>query len=297
MNRTGRLFTKALVAVVAIAATASSARADIFLRIETIPQDPFTSSSVAYFDLTQAGAINGTVGTVPGANTLLINNANFSGMTGTSSIDVSYGTSTTTTAQSITLNAFLKSDGSSNNYKFNLFSSNFSAANGGTFAQGSVSGPTPLNGVGGLYTAPGVTNDTSYLQTSLSNVTYTRAGGDTSSIFEVTASSTYAGYNGSNNTITTTKTDSGIQVNSNTTSATGTTLLVGPRDPRYDISSNEVNVKLGLNSNLEFHSTATLMLPEPSGVAAAFAGLPCVGFLLGFARRLRRPAPPADTVA
>jgi len=34
-------------------------------------------------------------------------------------------------------------------------------------------------------------------------------------------------------------------------------------------------------------ATATVALPEPSGVAAAFAGIPCFAGLLGFARRLR----------
>jgi hypothetical protein len=48
-------------------------------------------------------------------------------------------------------------------------------------------------------------------------------------------------------------------------------------------------VKAAPGSTVSFTATAQVHgVPEPSGAIAALAGMPCVGLLLGFARRLRR---------
>jgi hypothetical protein len=50
------------------------------------------------------------------------------------------------------------------------------------------------------------------------------------------------------------------------------------------------------NGTITFTATSQVHgVPEPSAVISALAGLPCVGLLLGFARRLRRPVETAVT--
>jgi len=63
---------------------------------------------------------------------------------------------------------------------------------------------------------------------------------------------------------------------------TGVTLT-----PGYTLSSISGTMQSS-GSTGTFRVVSTVALPEPSGVVAAFAGLPCMGALLGFARRYRR---------
>jgi hypothetical protein len=56
----------------------------------------------------------------------------------------------------------------------------------------------------------------------------------------------------------------------------------------YDLASDSATIGgVGAGKEVTLTATATVSLPEPSGVIAAFAGMPCMVGLLGFARRLR----------
>jgi len=275
-----------LIAVVAIAASAPSAKADIFLAVTNAGSGPAGGHPTAYYNLTQAGVGN-TLGDVAvgGAGTYLISTAagnagNLGANFGLATITVSFNTALDANARSLTLNAKVFSDGSTGSYELSLFSSTVT----GAFTQGQTAAPGASTG---LYSDPGSSTSTAFLTTSLSNVAYAGTGA-----FALSATSTYTGY-GTNATGPSGITDVGLNVNSNVVGPVkGSSIALGSRASTYDISSNDVQITLGANSTLVFHSTATLSLPEPSGVIAAFAGLPCVGMLLGYARRLRgRPAP------
>jgi hypothetical protein len=54
-----------------------------------------------------------------------------------------------------------------------------------------------------------------------------------------------------------------------------------------DMVSNATGGALKTGATGHFVATTTVALPEPTGIAAALAGLPCLGMVLGFARRRR----------
>jgi len=72
-----------------------------------------------------------------------------------------------------------------------------------------------------------------------------------------------------------------------TVTTTSSTALAGITTPYVLETSGQIlHAKNG--SSTTFTSTASVIgVPEPSGVIAALAGLPCMGLVLGFARRRR----------
>jgi hypothetical protein len=298
MKRVSRFLSpwKVLIAVVAIAASAPSAKADIFL--EVVRQG--VGGGTAFYDLTTAGA------TSSGTALNITNGTNGAGLNmGAQTISVFYAIPLTGSRQSLSMTATVNSDGFGANYNFRLLSS--SVTNPSGFTQGQATAPGGVSftdapsgsGGTGLFTSPGSVNSPSFLSSSLSGVTYSGNSG-----FTLIATSGYYGY-GTNNTAS--NPGGGVFDNVGATialvstpggvaglSANGTPVAVGPRATSYDLASVDTTVSFNAGSTLTFTSTAALSLPEPSGVIAAFAGLPCVGMLLGYARRLRgRPAPEA----
>ena len=69
-------------------------------------------------------------------------------------------------------------------------------------------------------------------------------------------------------------------------SGSSTSVLIPVLSANYDMSTNAGTIIAnGPGTNISFVSTATVALPEPTGVIAAMAGLPCMGALLGLVRR------------
>jgi hypothetical protein len=247
MKRVSRFLSpwKVLIAVVAIAASAPSARADVFLTVLDV-----NSNTTKTYDLGANGTGNSD------ANMLNIS-SDFAGYT----IHVSYSQFISSTRASLTLNADVT--GTNGDFRFTLSSSN--TASTGYFQTGPTVG-------GGL------------LQTTL-----VVDPGLTGSGVSVNTHSGYTAFSGGSPLGQVTDGTIGL---SGSGSKAGTAVGITFK-PSYDLSSVTVDARTGdTPSTVSFHATAAVALPEPSGVIAAFAGLPCVGMLLGYARRLRgRPAP------
>jgi hypothetical protein len=56
----------------------------------------------------------------------------------------------------------------------------------------------------------------------------------------------------------------------------------------FDLSAISTEVQLGANASVGYGVSANILLPEPSGIASAWMGLPCMALLMGFSRLRRR---------
>jgi hypothetical protein len=106
------------------------------------------------------------------------------------------------------------------------------------------------------------------LKNTLSGVTITGGGANQ----KVTNAATYTDYEG---------------VYPNGLPTTTSTSIGGFSTPYELTTSGQISVA-AVGSNTTFTSTAQVIgVPEPSAVIAAMAGLPCMGLVVGFARRRR----------
>lgn len=213
---------KALIAVVAIGAAASPAKADLTL----------------YFQ--EGNSYQGSF-TVQNGSTGSINIGDF---TGTYSV-----TASNTSAGVVqTLNIFnLKNNSSS----AATFIANLQGTNYNTFAGGSA-------------VLQAFTNVTSSTGASGSSVT------DDSQ------------YNGGTSDTQATVNLSG----STTTGSASSSTTIGTVGSNYYLRAYNTNANVTGGGTISYSVTAAIV-PEPSGIVAAMAGLPCVGALLGFVRRRR----------
>lgn len=270
MNSVRKFFSpcKALIAAVAFCATTSAAKADLYLQIT----DVTGQAGPALVDL---GASGGT-GTTSAFSS--------EGYTIKYTASESYG--------NLTLSASVINTGmtsgnstiySAGAFKFQLVSST---------TTGAVSS-LPTSATSGFF-SPAIVGSGEQigLYSTLSTTAFVSGS-------KVTANSSYTGYNGS--------TAGGIQsitpggsystsLNSGNSSSTGQVYKFnqGTGTTSFDLSSVSVDVQSGGGSagTVSFKASAIAM-PEPSGIAAALAGLPCLGLLVGYARRRSVSVSPA----
>jgi hypothetical protein len=282
-----------LIAVVAIAASAAPAKADIYLAVS----NQSAGGSTTYFNLSHAPGAGAFTGT--GSYTLSGTEIANLGLSG-GNITVSYNNTTTNAglAGSLSLGASVTSasGAAQTSLQFSLFSNSQSLVgfNLGTFSNPVASPPLSLtSGIGAYDTAsvnPAFVNGKGVLSSSLTNVSF--SGG----FFSLSASSTYLAHAAApGGAYLGQQTDSGIGVSAlNTANKSSAGVVINNVAPRFDLESVEAIVSLDAGTTVNFTATAQIAMPEPSGVIAAMAGLPCVGMLLGYARRLRsRPTPEA----
>jgi hypothetical protein len=256
---------RALIAVAAIAASASSARAEIYLRVT----DTSSTNSVIFDVGTGAsGTFSIAGGSMPVGNPGLANVT----ITGNwSNVTAALSQSLTMTA---TVNATAVTAGNSVGLSLTLFSSTSAV-------------PAPPGSGIGVYSLPSLTGGSASLLSRMSGVSLDAGTGS----FSLQTSANYYGY-GSGTLFANTASASVDETNFAGAAGTTTrTAGIATLAPKFDIASIDSNVSVLGGQKVTFTSTAVVM-PEPSGVAAVFAGLPCVGMLIGYARRLRgRPTP------
>jgi hypothetical protein len=242
---------KVLIAMVAICASTTSARADVWLGVTDVSQSPVNTT---YYDLTTtngSGGLNVTNYAGQGQFNLV-------GLTGT----LSHANGKL--PETLTLSGSVAGTGSGNDtLSLNVFTST------------STSG-TPILPWSGALKDGGTAGDTGYMTSSL-KVTAGDPG--------VTVSSFGTYYYNPTGSVSTIAVD--------TKGSSGGTLTSGvvavPNLSKfYDLAGTTTELsKLGSGKTLHFTASTTVALPEPSGVIAAFAGMPFMAGLLGFARRLR----------
>lgn len=253
----------ALIAIVAICATAPPARADLFLTIT----DQKSPNGTTTIDVTKNASGTATVDSY--------------------SFAYSVSSAATKTSESVSLTATVSPASSSStpkaNFELTLFSS--------TATSVSDIAASPKSG---LFSPLGTTG---------SNLTLT----NTSSIGSVTAKSAslssqagYTAYNGNTAGGIQTKMTSKATLSGGAGSTGSQSSVLDFNQKKntssYDISGMAVVVKQGAGGgSFTFTNTAKIaLLPEPSGVAAALAGLPCLGLLVGVVRRRRLQANPVS---
>jgi len=255
MNAVRRLLTpwKVLIAAVVICSSASPAKADLFL-------DVFDNNAPKH-------SIEVDVTTHP------------TGTTAVFPYTFSYSVSSVNTASeqqvsmSVTIapKSGLTTAPPAADFTIKLFSSTASSIGG-----------TPNQPKSGFFSPIGTAG------TALTLTSTTSIDSLTASSGSVQGNAKYVGYDGSTkggiqtvSTASQTQTGTGSTTNqSSFTEKSGTT--------SDDLSAIAVHVKKAAGSgDLKFTTTATLAMPEPSGVAAAMAGLPCLGLLVGLVRRRR----------
>jgi hypothetical protein len=273
MNSVRKFFSpwKALIAAVAFCATTSAAKADLYLQIT----DVTGQAGPAIVDL---GASGGT-GTTSAFSS--------EGFTIKYTASESYGNNASLTLSASVINTGMTSGNSTvysaGAFKFQLVSST---------TTGAVSS-LPTSATSGFFSPALVGSGQQIgLYSTLSTTDFVSGS-------KVTANSSYTGYNGS--------TAGGIQsitpggsystsLNSGNSSSTGGIYKFNQAagTTSFDLSSVSVDVQSGGGSagTVSFKASAIAM-PEPSGIAAALAGLPCLGLLVGYARRRRVSVSPA----
>lgn len=248
----GRMLTpwKALIAVVAIFATTQSAKADLYLTI-TEATNPGNTITV---------------------NTSSSNHTTLSGYT----FDYTATTSPLTgpTGRQVSLDATVTSNGTFRLFNLTLFSS---TSNGLTPAD------TPATATSGLFSAIGSSGTPLYLSSSLDVQAISGSGSS------VSTSAAYDGYGGG---IRLQHQDQAAPLFGTSTGSQNsgkTAFNQAPGTTSFNLSSMSIDVQNtgAAGSQIHFISTATVALPEPSGVAAAVAGLPFMGLLVGLMRRRR----------
>jgi len=254
MNAVRKLFTpwKALIAAVAICVSAAPARADLYLQVIDTTND-----------VSNQYHISGTGGSGT-------TSSDFAGF----SVDYVVSSATTNGA-SLKLNATVNAT-EATNIKFVLLSS---SGTGAAPTANATTGffTTPLAGDGqqlGLYSTV-KTSATDWVSGSKisSYAGYTAYNGSTAGgIYSTPTNNAYKNtYTVTDSTAGSSKTSSVYQFNQ----ANGTT--------SFDLSSISTDLQVGAGK-VGFEAQA-IAVPEPTGVLAALAGLPCLGLLVGFARR------------
>jgi hypothetical protein len=252
MNAVRRLFSpwKVLLAAFAICATAAPARADLYLKI-TDTSDP--SNTPTTYHITGTGTTT---------------NTDFDGFT------IKYSAATTQSAGHATLSltaSVINTGGSIGSFRFELLTS-------------SSTGSTPASNPTSGYFSGSVVGDGEHIKlfSTLSTTDFVSGS-------KVTANSSYTGYDGSTaggiQTVTPGSSDK-VSVTSGNSSATGgvTSFTQANGTTSFDLSSISTDVQSSGKGTVSFVAT-TVAMPEPSGTVAALAGLPCLGLLVGFARR------------
>lgn len=228
----------ALIAVVAIAATAQPAKADLYLTIT----DQFTGQVVGSQTLTSSSMSGQVV---------------FEGWT----FDYSGTVTDTATKKAITLDASVTGDGTLRVWNIKLSTD---------MSSGTPTSPGMFAG----FTGPGA----GQLELSSSLTTTSVPAGSS-----VSTSGAFYGFNGTSNQVVN---GSGVSLSTVDTKA-GPTTYFQNMSTSFDLTSISIDVQnVGpAGSTVSFVSTTAVALPEPSGVVAAFAGLPCMGLLVRLVRR------------
>jgi hypothetical protein len=237
---------KVLIAVAAICASTQSARADLYLTVSELQGITVVN--------TQSYDISGTSGSGNTGNT-------FGGFT----ISYSVSQPSTFNSQSVLLTSTISSSGSATA----AFSMSLSSTIGGS----------PTNATTGLFTAPGSAGAHLGLSSSLTEIS---SSGFTGSI---TNQAGFTSYNGTVVGGVQTVTDSGETLTGVGTASTNPTQLTQVGST-FNLSAMTVEIgTVTAGSSTSFSAEATVALPEPSGMIAAMAGLPCMGLLLGMVHR------------
>lgn len=264
---------KALIAAVAFCATTSAAKADLYLQITDVTG--------------QVGPVIVDLGASGGSGTTTAFSSE--GFTIKYTATESYGNSANLTLSASTINTGVTS-GNSTSYsagafKFQLVSST---------TTGAVSS-LPTNATSGFF-SPALTGSGQQvgLYSTLSTTDFVNGS-------KVTANSSYTGYNGS--------TAGGIQsvtpggsysasLTSGNSSTTGSVYNFNQAagTTSFDLSSVSVDVHSGGSAGTVSFKASAIAMPEPSGIAAALAGLPCLGLVVGYARRRRASVSPVPAV-
>jgi hypothetical protein len=258
---------RALIAVVAIGFAAPSVRADLYLSVTQI------GVGTTYYDLSNGMATNS--GTSEAA---------FQGWTLSATGTMPAGPGSQSVVLSATLKSLVSPTSAPGSFQFNLSSSTYSnhassvdhLVESATYAA-VFAAPSPATNSTGVFSNP--SSGKGYLSSSL--VVGKLPDLTDSTILFASNQAQYTGY-GPPQTVT----DLGEHLSGMGT-ANSTPVLISSLSPKFDLSDLTTDIQATSGSQVSFVSTATVALPEPSGVAAAFAGLPCMGMLLGFARRFR----------
>jgi len=243
---------RVLIAAVAICATAPPAKAELYLTIT----DQSAGGQRTTIDVNK---------TPSGKDT-------FDGYTFTYS--VSSTQSATKDSISLTASLTANQDATAGNFKFTLFSST---------AKDLAS--LPSSPTTGFFAPLGTTGTPLVLSTSLSTTQMSSTFGS------VASTGSYRGF-GTPGTVAgvQSETNSTLTATSSGDQSTSTMFQQAAGTTSFNLKNSTVEVNSsGKGTSVQFTSTTTIALPEPSGVAAAMAGLPCLGLLVGFVRR-RRPA-------
>lgn len=253
---------RALIATVVICATAPPARADLFLTI--------------------------TNNNGPGSTTIDLGNSGGSGTTTVAGYSFAYDvTSSPNTASnhsaSIGLDLTVTSTKTgTGNFTVDLFSA--------TNSSGNTSSGVFTPGVGSTGSSLQLTNSSSIKSLTASSGSLTTSGD-------------YTAYNGnttggidSETTGTTSFSNTKGQTSTGTSNASFSQVS---GTSSFDLSADSSTVSITGKGKIEVTSKTTVTtnvatVPEPSGVAAAMAGLPCLGLLVGFARRRRLQVNPVS---
>jgi hypothetical protein len=257
------LFTpwRVLIATVVICAAAQPARADLFL---SIMND------------------NG-----PGSKTIDLTTSGLTGTTSVGGYTFGYTASSTSSASGATIDLS------------KLTVTSPSTATSSTTGKFDVSLYTATNSSGstssGVFTTPVTSTGGNIMLTNTSTIS--TPSGVTGSL---SSSGSYTAYNGT--------TVGGIDTEPTGTSSTSiankhggsgslTNVANYPQvsgTSSYDLTSSATVSITGKGTGTFSNKTTVSALPEPSGVAAMMAGLPCLGLLAGFARRRRLEANPVS---
>lgn len=265
MNAVRKLFRpwKVLIAAVAICVSAAPARADLYLQVI----DQSTGIDNQYHISGTGGS--GTTGT------------DFTGFT------VNYVVSSdTTSGASLKLNATVDAT-AAKSLKFVLLSS-------------SGTGSTPTaNPTTGYFTTP-LANDGQQL--GLYSTVKTSAT-DWVSGSSINTYAGYTAYDGSTaGGIYSTPTDNAYKsgysasLSSANGSATSNVYLFNQTNGTTSFDLRSISTELQVGAGKVGFEAQAIAVPEPTGVLAALAGLPCLGLLVGFARRRRALATAASAV-
>jgi len=109
---------------------------------------------------------------------------------------------------------------------------------------------------------------------------------------QVTTTSDYIGY--TSGSVATDEFPGGVSAQQSGGNGTTTTVASfnNTGNATYDLSSIAADVSGLANSTISFQTTTMVFVPEPAGVVASAAGLPCVLTVLGLVRRRRSASVP-----
>jgi len=252
---------KVLIAVVAICATAPPVKADLTLSFTDKDGKAFTDQSSS---ATTYSVSNGSTGTV-----------NFDGLTIKYTVTDAYSSATATHSLAVKFDVTTPSQTSGNvkkdDFLWTLSGTNYTAPG---------NGPATLQALLKVDSSSlGTSNANDYLQ--LRNIRAEYDSGSTTKKttkidWDSTQSNPYGEYTSNKKNIT---------VNPPYSLA-----ALGGEFVRTKGSSHGTD-----SSTISFTATAQVIgVPEPSGVAMALAGLPCLGLVVGFARRRGVPLNPVN---